>query len=661
MQKFPRGSVLMSLLIVVVIVLMLVAAVIKRGESGLFQSSHYRDGVRALQAAKGGSNHLVALLENDNTFEDDLEIALNNASYSATFEPSEPFYSVNNLNSGTPSTQVNFQGAPVAPYSADLVLTGRSGRSTSRVHLVVQQGINSARSVAAVGRVTLTGNVVVDGIKSLTPPENQTEPEPAPGGIFSKYKSTSASEPAISWVDAGGSFELSELSKLEAAPTESPGQPFSSNLRSNFPEQIIEDGAADVIPDIDVVALVSQGMSSSTSLAPGGSSLNGYVYVKEELSVDGDLTVNGTLSLTEGSLYVDGNLTVNGSIEGQGTIYASGNVSVLGGNAVVITDQPVGTAVLAGGNVTLQGVDASGAMESLASTYGFTPAVDRLEQLLSYYADEATVNFRGIAENLGKHDGAWYPDPPGAPPGPDSFRPSSPINEWISPISGPNGMHNFALSNAATARVILSLQESYPGYATDPAALKVIKSLEQLQFFFRSNKHLLKHDGSNFISVDGSQTYHLDEDNQLLRVSGAPLHATDFSPNADFFSPPRDLVVTKAANEVWDDQGFEPGQRTHDWIYAEYGSNMDSHRQRRDAFLQQNNPLDPNWLGESSFQGLVYARGDISADTKFKVVGAMISLGDVDLSNGAELIFNEEYKGLIGTRLPIGLVHYEEL
>jgi hypothetical protein len=659
-KQTKRGNVLMSVLVILVLILMLVGVLLKRGQSGLFQSGQYRDGVRALQAARGGASHLVALLDNDDTYAADLNIALNGADYSVTFDTSNPDFSVNNLASATPSGQLNSQGVAVPPYSADLVITGKSGRAERKVHVLVQRGLTTARSVAAVGKVTLTGAVEVRGVKSLTPPPGQTDPEPAPGGIFSKFQSTSPAQPAITWLNPGGdTFTLSALSRLEAAPPKTGGESFSNNLRTTFPSQVVEDAAADSIPDIDVQSYVTAGLSSP-SLAPGGSTLPGYVYVKDARSVAGDLTVNGTLSLSEGTLYVDGDLTVNGSIEGLGTIYASGDVTVVGGNAVVITDQPAGAALLAGGNVSLIGVDAGTALNDLATAHGFLPAVDRLNYLLTSYSTFDQLTYRGLAEQIGKHDGPYFPDPgTGTPPGPDSpYRPGAPINEWISPIPGLNGMHNFAQSNAATARVILSLQENYPGYASDPLAVKSIRALEQLQFFFRSNKHLIKHDGTNFTSQDGSLIFQTQTDYQLLDPSGLPIETTSFSPNTPSYVPSRPLILTAFPPELWDDEGSDPSQRTHDWQFS-FGP-PGSEQQRRSAFLAEN-ALGANWLGESSFQGLVYARGDVSAATKFKVVGALISLGDVDLGNGSELVFNEDYKDLVGATLPLGLVFYEEL
>ena len=91
-----------------------------------------------------------------------------------------------------------------------------------------------------------------------------------------------------------------------------------------------------------------------------------------------------------------------------------------------------------------------------------------------------------------------------------------------------------------------------------------------------------------------------------------------------------------------------------------WSGNAAYHAARRDAFFNENNPLDTNWLGESSFQGLLYAQGDIEVGTKFKIVGAVVSLGNVNFSNGSTLIFNEDYKDLVGLRAPIGIHFYEE-
>lgn len=112
------------------------------------------------------------------------------------------------------------------------------------------------------------------------------------------------------------------------------------------------------------------------------------------------------------------------------------------------------------------------------------------------------------------------------------------------------------------------------------------------------------------------------------------------------------------ADPYWDDRDIEMRYSTHDRIG--YAANPDLHTAKRLTYLR-NNPIDFSWLGESSFQGLVYARGDIVADTGFKVIGSLVGLGDVFLHNGATLIFNEEYRSLFGEQLPLGVVYSEEL
>lgn len=654
------GSILFISIVMMVIIMMTVGVVLKRGESGLFQSSHYRDGIRAVEAARGGVNHVMALLEDNPSYSSDLNITLGNAQYLVTFDPSQPNFSVNNFASDTPSTQLNALGQPVPPFSADLVVTGRAGRVERKVHVLLSRGFSAFGSAAAVGKITLTGDVKIDGIKSLVPPPGQSSPDPAPGGLISKYQSTSTSDPAIRWVDTGSSsFDLSDLSRIEAAPADG-GTSISSNLRALYPDQTTEDGASQIVPDIDVNAYVTAGLASP-ALA-GGSTLGGYVYVDDARSRSGNLTVNGTLSLTDGTLYVDGDLTVNGSVEGTGSIFVSGDINVVGGNAVVMTDREAGVALLAGGDVSLTGVDAAGALQSLASTYGFTPASDRLFTLLNDYRTFTTFNWWTMM-NLGKHDGSIYWDPPTAPDPPDMLRPlgPEPLEEWISPIPGPSGGHAYAQSNAATTRLILSIQDTHPAYTSDPQAMKVIKALEELQFFFRSNKHIVKHNGTRFTNLAGDRFFTQESDYQLTE-GGTPIPTYYFSPNAPSLPTPLDAITTNSPGDNWDDRGQPPELRTHDAIQDDLGESTVSpyHYRRRDAFFAANNPLDADWLGDSFFQGLVYARGNVSAQTDFRVIGALVSLGDIDLANGSTLTYNEDYREMIGQTFPVGLVHYEE-
>lgn len=175
-MKRNRGVVFVSVLLVMVVVAMVTAAFLVRSRGTLFGAASYRDGVRAEQAARGGVNHLIAILESDRNFTSDLEVQLEGATYNVTFDPNEPHFSVNNLSKDVVADQLSCQGHKVAPHSADLVVVGHCGQSRRALRVVVQNGMSSIRSIAAVGQVNLSGEVTVDGVKSLVPPR---EPEGA--------------------------------------------------------------------------------------------------------------------------------------------------------------------------------------------------------------------------------------------------------------------------------------------------------------------------------------------------------------------------------------------------------------------------------------------------------------------------------------------------
>jgi hypothetical protein len=631
-----RGIIFLPLLIVMVVVAMLTAVFLKRSQGGLFQASHYRDSVRAQQAAKGGANHVIALLEQDSAFDQPIVGKLGDAAYSVTFDPAEAHFSVNNLEGDSAAGQASFQGHQVAPHSADIIVVGTCGLSRQAIRVVVQQGLSSLRSVAAVGRVELSGDVLVDGVKSLKTPPTRSEPEPAPGGILSKHRTTDVAEPAIVWSDGGSnSFTLGDLSRLETAPADSGVESISENLRLQFADQIIDQGAADAIPDIDVNARVTAGLGNP-ALAAGGSTLTGYTFVQDQRSVDGDLTVNGDLLLSDGTLFVDGDLTINGGVEGIGSLYVSGNVTIRGGNAVVQASQPAGAAILAGGNVSLEGLNAFDYLAIMAADPSIAPAYQALISHLNAYEDAATASaLWSRSVSLSKHLGGSHVPPPGGTDVP-----------WVNPVPGLTGTHALGYSNGVIPNLTLKIKAT-GHHLSDPRAAKVIRALEEMAFHFRDNDNSLPPfvDSSGTVLYSVNDDYSLNNSSSLLSYSG--VYNLCYGP----------LGVD------WEDQNLPDESRTHSSIAFGPGISGDREslsRARRDDFLRFN-PLDFSWLGDSAFQGLVYARGSISADTRFKVIGSLISLGDVSLTNGSTLIFNEEYRSLFGQLLPLGVVHVEEL
>jgi hypothetical protein len=531
--------------------------------------------------------------------------------------PASSPFSVNNLTSDLPSTQQSFQGHTVAPRTADIVVVGTCGRSKRTLRVVAQRGFSSLRSVSAVGRIVLSGDVEVDGVKSLLPPEGETEPEPAPGGLMSKHRSTSPTAPSISW-DGSGTFEMGDLSELETAAPETGGDAFSSNLRALFPDQIADNSAADTIPDIDVAGKVSAGMASPAA-APGGAVLTQNLYLDSQGSVNGNLTLTGDIVLTEGSLYVNGDLTLNGGIKGRGAIYVDGDVTMLGGNTVVQSGEPNGVALLVGGDATFQGIDAEGYLAFLASS---DTAIDNaLTDVVSTLTHYSTTPGHHYGTGL-----ALTRKPGGLPDPGDGV--------WVSPIRGPNGRHVMGYDSAYLPALILAIKDTSL-HLTDPRAKKVVSALEEMTYHFRDND----------ISIDMTGR-ELDDRYQIVE-SGVTLDRP---------------TVEALRIGPWDDESLPHQFRTHSYLqYGLGGADGLAYSEARRLAYLANNPLDFSFLGNSTFQGIVYTRGNLDASQGFQLIGGLIALGDVSLTAGSRLIFNEEYRDLLGTAVPIGILHFEEI
>lgn len=651
-----RGILLLSSLALMVVVLLLVGAMLKASKGGLARSTHFRDGVRAEQAAKGGLNELLAVLEQDKGYIMPLSGDLGGATYEIHFDDKKPYYSVNNLNSSSVSAIASYQGYQVAPRSADLVVVGRCRGARRVFRVVVRQGPPSLRAINAVGRVSLSGDVKIGGVKSLLIPPGGTEVESAPGGILSKFKTVNVSEPAIGW-DGNGNFDLSTGSVLETAPPASGLHSVSANLLSHH---LIDHGAGQEIPDIDVTAKVNEGMSAP-ALAAGGGILGGYVNVVDKRSVAGDLTVNGDLQLHGGTLYVKGDLKVNGSIEGTGSIFVSGDTTVRGGNAFVQVGQQAGIALMTGGEVTLEGLDASGYLNALFAP-GSTEAaaLEALHLSLSGNQAHSGAALWWDSVHLSKHANAL--PAPGDP-------------YWVSPIAGPDGSYNSGRATGLIPAVILAVKAT-PSYASgQPNALKVVRALEGMQFFFRQNSERVRGgvsttDGAGPVTRSGDSLELLSD--YTLRLAGTAdpvtladmrsIQATEYYTGTNFL---KEVLVAgddpshpMEGSVFFDDSGLEPKFWSYDHLIQ--AGHYQEAIARRDSYFA-NNPIDFSWLGRSAFQGVVYARGGVRSVGSFEVVGAVVSLGDVKLDGGSRLIFNEEYQDLIGEGLPVGVMHIEEL
>lgn len=622
-----KGMIMITLLVIVAFVAMLAGAMLSVNRQWLIQIGWQRDRMQALEQARGGLNHLLHRLTYDSSFSAPLSVQRDRTGYSATFDSSAGDYSVNNLANAGPAPTPNFRGDPVGPQCADLVVIGRAGSSMVRCHAVVRRGIGFTRAAGSVGQITVVGNATVDGIDNpALPTPNHVE-----GGLFSKF-AAAGGQNAIHWNDLGGSasFTLGPSSRLLAVPpADATSQAFSASLTSALPGPSLDQNANGQIPQYDVSDMVSSGASrpQPTGLIPvaGGSALTAP-GITDERYVDGDLTINGDVVLTEGTLMVHGNLTVNGGIKGKGAIYVDGNVTVLGGNSSVLSNQPSGAALFSSGDVRLQGLDARGYLDSLSNTY---PAVHdnmvAFNTTLSQMSSAANANnfwgIYGLTNQLVRQ--YWMMTPPAG---------RSNTGYWVNSIRAPNGNFPDGSSDGDVPGVVNALRASLgPAYASDQSAQRVVKALEEVHYQFHR-------------SLDGCNGNLTVVDNQL---AGVP----DFTAYA---------ATSRLHYPAFDDAVLPLASRTLDSQQADPNFNAGQACAGARAWFQ-NNPLDLSWIGKSYFQGVVYAQGNLVVDTQFQVLGGLASQGNITLSNGAHLIFVEEYMKLGGAFGPVSVVYYEEL
>ena len=164
-----RGSVLLLLLFSSLVVTMLGTALFKLYFQSMQELGLRRDRQQALQWARAGLNHALHRLTYTPAWTTDLDRVVDGQGYRLTFSGGA-YRSVNNLQGVAVAPQPNYRGEPVPAQSADLVVEGRCGRASVRLHSLVQHGLQFQRSLGALGRGRIAGDCEVRGIRSFSDP-----------------------------------------------------------------------------------------------------------------------------------------------------------------------------------------------------------------------------------------------------------------------------------------------------------------------------------------------------------------------------------------------------------------------------------------------------------------------------------------------------------
>jgi hypothetical protein len=397
-----KGSIIITVLFLSVILLMYASVLIKLNQQNLRSVRANRDRIAAQQMAQAGINDIIHTLFLNTNFGKNQEVLEYTSSenpdlgYRVSFNPTDPFHSVNNLDNPADSHIKNFEGKKVARETIDIVSVGIAGKGSiktteHKIQILIRRDLSYGLSIGAMDHINATGKVEIDGIMSMLEMHSKI-----PGSMHSNSDlcRSSSEGPSIQWLPApGGSINDFILGGGSVFSTV--GE-VSNNLLSLNPR---ESEPKKIYPNIQVTSIVRKKASSTAPLSglkvrimePGtytqkivdipmtyhsgsNSHIVGYVSIGSdgqgyERYHKGNLIVNGNITLNNGSLYIDGNLTVNGGITGHGSVYVAGDISILGGNSTIVTNQIDSCSIFSDGEVNLAGLDARGYLEALAKQY----------------------------------------------------------------------------------------------------------------------------------------------------------------------------------------------------------------------------------------------------------------------------------------------------
>ncbi|MBS2040401.1 hypothetical protein JST97_35765 [bacterium] len=627
-----KGIILITVLFMVVVLTMYTSALLKLSLSDLSNDRHVVEKARAREACRAGLNHIIHLLTYAPSSQNTVSRQWENCAYRIDFSPSAPFHSVNNLVSLSLSTTPNLEGKPVGPNLADVVVQGSSGGARCHLRAILSSGLLLSKSAGSDGPLSITSDSEVGGIRSLI------DPTPTGGGLFSRYVSTSPSVPSISVPNAGITFS-STSSVVAPAPRG------GVDVTGAVPSDQIRQQSNDAVPDLDVSRLVSDQSSlpapAGLLTVPGGYELNSP-SLTQPTYINGNLVVRGDVHLNAGSLYVKGNVTILGGVAGEGSIFSDGDVKILGGTTSLRTNQRSGAAVFANGDVTLQGLNANGYLDSLANTYpAVRTAVDTMRTKVAaaqaVMQDSSQDSFARFYQGLDLGGGV-------------SVTPSQ-----AQGIAGPDGSRAIAdggvlLDTAAQIKLALG-----PSFANDSKAQKIVSGLEQYSYDLRGANHTTRDSvSSTYTPLSGglfNDAFGWD-DNALLPTADPGIAGWSQARVNDQGPLVRSLSLDHQYRVIYGTAQAEA---------PAYALGLANNYSQQLTAVARTHPTDFSWLGSSNLQGIVYAKGNLKIENEFNLYGTALSKGKIQVNNRSRLIYVEEYARTLGRTGPVHVLTRYEL
>ncbi len=647
-SRSRRGVVLALTFLMVMVLTVFTGALVQLGQADLGNASHYLNKARSRGLAQAGVEHAIHRLTYDAGFHDAVTVNAPTGQYRFHFDTTKPGFSVNNLLGGGSATQRNSIGDLVASYRVDLVVVGVSGSVETRLHSVCESGLRVTKSAGSEGPLSIGAQSSVRGIRSLS------DPTEVGGGLFSHFVSVSPSNPSVSVMS--GAFSIGATSTVSAPPANG-----GTSITSGVPVSNQRSESQDKVPDLDVTRLVQQQQSAlplPAGLTPVGA---GYEMADPSITgakkIDKDLVVRGDLQLNGASLYVKGNVTIYGGVVGEGSIFSDGDVKIVGGTSSLRTNQTSGAALYAQGTVELEGLDATGYLDSIISAHPSSPLGPAKAQLLtnlsanqsSMGSSSPYVRFQGVRKTGGMGSAGWLAQ---GKVGPDGSRGLTTVD------------FNDLLLTAAAVKSTLGVN-----YASDSKANKIVRALEQYSYDNRGAFDRVSNSINNDYTLAGVPSSSSQWDDNVF------LSTPDVPDTTNWYTAlwPQARVLTEGRN--FGSLSFDHQARA---LYGRVTSSaqlgglspsaayvaaltplevLHANQIKASADLH---PLDMSWLGKSNFQGIVYSRGDLKISNDFTLYGSALSKGKIEITDRSELVYVEEYGRTLGVSGPLRTVWQNE-
>lgn len=617
-------------MVVIGIVVMFTVALVGTNQNLFGLARRTEDQSAALALANGGLNRYLQRVTYDGAYSTDLSYGTPESGYGITFDTASPDRSVNNLANDAASLDTNYKGQTVPPHTIDLIVVARSHQVKRRFRYVLRRGLAFQGAMAASRRLIFGKDVKLESITSLR--------DDTPVEAHFHSNDDGSSGVGVTW-DGTGTFQVGTDCEVTSASLVDPG------IVSSNPGKTDEKVPPLTLTQLNIQQLVTDASSSPapTAVMPSGFYCDGNRYLGTTT------TVNGDISLYNGSLYVQGDLTINGGVIGYGSIYATGNVYIRGGNASVISNQPNGAAILAGGDITFEGLDAAGYIDALAATDSNVATTWTRFKEGYRVLNEVTAPSNSPYSKPLDFDTVFPPpssDPYGisyGSPGPGlqadnvhwaayniSKGNDIPAVMGISTnltIPGPTAPGGTLLQSPRNDNSYSkSLQDAVTVAAGgDPRGGQIARALEQVGYYFRHGFYgaTLGWDDAT-VPPDGGFGYSLDHQFWIARA---------LDPLGTHLPMVYPIPMTPAQMA----QGVQDYFKYHD-------------------------PLNFGWLGKSYFQGVLYARGNVTIVNKAVIIGSVVSGGDLTVADGADFTYDKEYDQLTHNLSgPVKVASFHEL